>query len=362
MTTHTPIRSRATVRRTCLVLLSALCGGLLASALTATPNARSSAGTVQAATAHTAGAAPTFGYPVKPFHREHPIRAYLGEPRMIFRGPPTRHGLMESTGSFSFHQGVDIFAPNGTAVYPVASGTVSRVSTEWVRVDSGGGSAFEYWHIHPLVSVGQHVHAYATVLGHIRKPEMHVHLTQYQHGRVVNPLAPGHLGPFTDTTKPQVHSITIVSNGGSNDLPNFVRGQIRVLADASDLPTKPVPGIWGGLPTIPERLTWRIQHWTGKVVDREHTAFDFRSGVPSNTSFWNVYARGTYQNMAVFGPHYSYLQPGDYLFRLTHTPFDTRTVPDGVYDIVVTATDMRGNHGSLSQRFTVHNRPGWIGS
>ena len=66
--------------------------------------------------------------------------------------------------------------------------------------------------------------------------------------------------------------------------------------------------------------------------------------------------------MAVFSPHYSYLQGGCYLFKLTPQPFDTRTLRDGVYDLVVTATDIRGNSGSLSQRFTVHNRAGWIGS
>ncbi len=356
MTTHSLIRSRAAVRRTFLVLLPALLGGLLVAAFNQTPNARPAS-----VAARAAAGAPGFGYPVKPFHREHPIRAYLGEPRMLFRGPPTNRGLMESSGSFSFHQGVDIAAPNGTAVYPVRSGTISAVSGGWVRVDSGDGNMFEYWHIHPLGSVGQHVDAYKTVLGRIFKPEMHVHLTEYLHGRVVNPLAPGRLGPFTDTTKPQVKSITIVS-AGSRSLPNFVRGRISILANAADLPTKPVPGIWGNLPTIPERITWRIQRWTGKVVLRERTAVDFGSGDPSNADFWRIYARGTYQNMAVFGKHYSYLQPGDYLFRLTPTPLDTRCLPDDVYDVVVTATDIRGNHSSLSLRFTIHNRPGWIGS
>ena len=64
--------------------------------------------------------------------------------------------------------------------------------------------------------------------------------------------------------------------------------------------------------------------------------------------------------MAVFGPHYSYLQPGDYVFKLA--TLDTRSLRDGVYDVIVTAGDMRGNHTTASQRFTVHNRSGWIGS
>jgi hypothetical protein len=64
----------------------------------------------------------------------------------------------------------------------------------------------------------------------------------------------------------------------------------------------------------------------------------------------------------VFGPHYSFRQPGCFLFKLTREPFDTKTIPDGVYDLVVTATDIRGNAGSRRRRCTVHNRPGWVGS
>ena len=44
-----------------------------------------------------------FGYPIKPFNEEHPIRANLGDPRMQFFGPPTRRTLLRGTGSFSFH-------------------------------------------------------------------------------------------------------------------------------------------------------------------------------------------------------------------------------------------------------------------
>jgi hypothetical protein len=65
--------------------------------------------------------------------------------------------------------------------------------------------------------------------------------------------------------------------------------------------------------------------------------------------------------MSVFGKHYSYMQPGAYLFRLAPGGFDTRTLPDDVYELVVTATDVRGNHSSLTERFCVHNQPGVVG-
>ena len=38
---------------------------------------------------------------------------------------------------------------------------------------------------------------------------------------------------------------------------------------------------------------------------------------------------------------------------------DTRTLRDGVYDLIVKASDIRGNSGSQTLRFTVHNRAGW---
>jgi hypothetical protein len=298
-----------------------------------------------------------FGYPIKPFDEEHPIRANFGDPRMQFSGPPNLRTLMHGKGSFSFHQGVDISAPNGTAVYPVVDGTVTIVSREWVRVTSGD-RAFEYWHIHPLVRNGQQVTARQTVLGHINKPSGHVHLTEYEGGRVVNPLLQGRLTPYHDSTRPTVRSISLRHSDAGRDLfPSFVRGRVEIVADAFDMPTMAVQGEWHGLPTTPALISWRIQKVTGRVVVPERIAVDYRTGIPGNSSFWRVYARGTYQNMCVFGAHYNYMQRGTYLFKLA--TFNTHSLRDGVYDLVVTAIDVRGNTDSQSLRFTVHNRGGW---
>ena len=308
---------------------------------------------------------PSAGYPwpVKPFHKPHPVRGSFGDPRTLFRSPPTARNLMSSHGSFSFHQGVDISAPNGSAVYPVRDGVVSKVSREWLRVDSGGGSAFEYWHVGAVVTVGQRVTASATVLGHVIKPAAHVHLTELADGRPTNPLAPGHLTPYRDDTRPEITSVGIREpRSGRTILPHFVRGRVTLLATAEDMPATAVPGIWNSLPVTPAQLTFRIQTWTGKPVIAEQTTYDVRERVPAPNRFWRTYARGTYQNMAVFGPHYSFLQRGNYLFDLGGGSFDTKRLKDGVYDLVVTATDIAGNSSTKSLRFTVHNRPGWVGS
>jgi len=298
-----------------------------------------------------------YGWPVKPFDRPHPVRGTFGDPRTVFAGPPTRRTLLSGTGQFSFHTGVDISAPDGTAVYPVESGRVSATTDEWVYVDRGGGVAFKYWHVRPSVSAGQQVEADSTVLGHIIRGVHHVHLTELSNGIEVNPLAPGHLGPYTDSTAPTVGSVESRSaTSGDELMPELLRGRVELVAAAYDMPSEPIAGAWHDLPVTPALVEWRIQRAAdGKVVVPTRIAYDVRRYLPAPNAFWRVYARGTHQNMSVFGKHYSYMQPGVYRFRLAADGFDTRTVPDGVYELVVTATDVRGNHGSLEQRFSVEN-------
>jgi hypothetical protein len=306
----------------------------------------------------------SYGWPVTPFDQAHPIRGNFGDPRTIFFGPPTQRTLLGGAGSFQFHFGVDVSAPDGTPVYPVVSGRVQFVDYGEVIVDAGDGRTFEYWHILPAVSVGQQVDVDSTVLGRILKGQGHVHLTERDGGVAVNPLAPGHLEPYSDHTKPRVDAVYFRRSVTSSDLmPELLRGRVEIIASAYDMPSLPVPGEWNGLPVTPALVTWRVeQAVTHRVVVRDRVAFDVRHTFPSNGLFWSVFARGTQQNMCVFGKHYSYMQPGHYLFRLAPGGFDTRTLRDSVYDLIVTATDIRGNSSSLVERFSVHNKPGVLGT
>jgi Peptidase family M23 len=293
-----------------------------------------------------------------------PRARLVRRPAHTFRRAAYAAGLFHGACACTFHEGIDISARDGTPVYPVASGTVTVVRTakaeEMVRVESGG-TAFEYWHIVASVRVGEKVEASRTVLGHIIREAGHVHLTEIDGGLIVNPLEPGHLAPYRDVTRPVVNSISFRSRSGSDVMANFLRGSVEIVADAADMPSMPVPGLWHGMPVTPAVVSWRIERWNGKVVLDDRVAYDVRRTIPSNTTFWQVYARGTYQNMSVFGNHYSWLQPGCFLFRLTPQGFDTRTLRDGVYVVVVTATDIAGNTDSRALRFTVHNRPGFTG-
>lgn len=298
-----------------------------------------------------------YSWPVKPFDQPHPVRANFGDPRTTFHGPPTPTGLMTSSGIFEFHFGVDIAVPDGTAVYPVRSGVASFLSARTVAVDSGNGFVTEYWHIVPTVKPGQQVTAYQTVLGHVMKGYEHVHFTERDHGRAVNPLAPGRLTPYQDATTPVVHSISFrESDIGPEVLPEYLHGRVVLIAQAYDMPAMPVPGVWNNLPVAPALLTWRIERAKdGKVVLREQSAFDVRETLPSDYDFWQCYAKGTRQNMSTFGEQRAWREPGVYLFKLTREPFDTTRLPNGIYELVVTAADIRGNQGSSRQVFIVRN-------
>jgi len=145
-------------------------------------------------------------------------------------------------------------------------------------------------------------------------------------------------------------------------MPELVRGTVELLASVSDMPTMQAPGAWRDLPVTPALVTWEVRRAdSGKVIVPMHIAYDIRTRLPAPNAFWQIYARGTYQNMTVFGLHYSFMQPGLYLIRLMPGGFNTRSLPDAVYDLVVTATDIRGNRSSTTQRFSVHNRPGVSG-
>jgi len=302
----------------------------------------------------------SYGWPVKPFDQQHPVRGNFADPRSIFSGAPTVRGLMTSACACSYHQGIDISAPDGSAVYPVRSGVVRIVTHEWVEVDSANGSAFQYWHIAPLVHVGDRVARDDTVLGHILRHSQHVHLTQLEEHRPVNPLAPGNIGPYQDTTVPRVNEISFrAGDTGPQLLPEYVHGRIEIVVDAEDSPALPVPGLWHGLPVSAAKLTYTITNLPHRKVVDAGTALDVTHSLPA-ADMWRTYARGTHMNMVKIGAHRYWFQPGRYLVKLTRSAVDTRRFDDGAYALTVTAWDTEGNHSSMTQVFSVHNRASWL--
>jgi murein DD-endopeptidase MepM/ murein hydrolase activator NlpD len=360
MATNSHLQRGARRRISMMFLLAAAIGGGALAGRTALP-AQTSTAAAPISAAQSPRAA-SYGWPVKPFDRQHPVRGSFGDPRSIFRGAPTTSGLMHSQCACSYHQGIDIAAPDGTAVYAVRDGSVRMVTPDWVEVDSAGGSAFQYWHIAANVQVGDRVQARETVVGHILKGSKHVHLTELLDGKAVNPLAPGHIGPYEDATTPTVGPMSFrASDTGPELLPEYLHGSVELVAAASDTTAIPVPGQWNGLPVTPAKLTFKITTFpAGDVAMPETTAMDVTRSLPATSDMWHTFARGTHMNMVKMGVHRYWYNPGVYLFKLTPSKWNTRSVKDGVYRLTVTAWDTAGNHSSASQVIQVHNRSTWL--
>jgi hypothetical protein len=294
----------------------------------------------------------SYGYPFKPFDRQHPIRGYFGDPRTstmkwAVYAPGAR-------GPFNLHNGIDIEAPDGTPVYPVATG-IATVRHDNVVVTSGGGRWFQYYHVVPSVKSGQRVVAYRTVLGRIQAPFRHVHLLEGDRRYAHNPLDPGHLVPYRDTTAPVVTKIRFRDAESALLDPLRLSGTVEIAADAHDMPALPVEGDWPGLGVAPALLEWELQAPDGQVAVPLTTAVDFRQTEPGGDAFWSVYSIGTRQNKYGSPDLRQVRLVGRYSFRLTSSGLDTTRFPDGVYLLTVRAADTCGNSGTLSEKIAIAN-------
>ena len=225
-----------------------------------------------------------------------------------------------------------------------------------IAVKSDDGRTFQYFHTVPVVIDGEHVVAKQTLLGYVGRTFGHVHLTEIRGGRVSNPLAKGGLTPYRDTVRPKVASIFMRAQGSLAQVdPLGVCGNVSIVAEAYDHPSVRVPGNFATFPVSPALVTWSVRKVGGGVVQPEHVAFDVRTTLPARTDFWDLYARGTYQNAPRFASRQFTLMPGRFLFNLNPS-LDTRTLPNGVYQVSVSAADVRGNRTVANQRFTIVNQ------
>lgn len=181
------------------------------------------------------GATP--GWPIKPFHQQHVIRAGINELRPA-----------------NFHVGVDIQAHNFQPVYAIQSGyaTIRYPGTGDVNVDVG---SFYYWHINPTVSNGQYVVAYKTVIGQVLYGFTHVALSEGNTSDYLNPLRPGgSLQPYTDTEPPIIGIPRIFSNG-------------RVIIGSFDPQSFVATGFPYETPVLaPSSLAWRLYDSHGRAL------------------------------------------------------------------------------------------------
>ena len=300
-----------------------------------------------------AATASAYPWPIKPFHTQHPIRANFGDPRTRFWNTMLTDGL-QGPGLFQFHNGIDIAAKEGTPVYPILSGTVKLIDGAAVLVRSPG-QKFQYFHIRPDVHDGQHVIAQHTVLGHVIPAVNHVHLTEIRGRRVWNPLARGGIAPYSDHTAPQVDAIFARPVNSLFSIESgALCGTVSLVTAAHDTPPLAVPGTFAGFPVSPAHVTWSLVRLDGLVYVPWVPAADFRTTLPAVRNFWNVYARGSYQNAPRFS-NQQFQMPGRFLYNLAGT-LDTRSYPNGTYQVRVHVSDMRGNWSDGIQQFRIENR------
>ena len=288
-----------------------------------------------AASAIVPAAASAYGWPVKPFDRQHAVRGFFGDPR-----------IDDANHSGSLHPGVDIVAPNGTPVYATIDGTAwidSRHQRTVAVVASGRRRVFAYWHVVPSVRSGDRVEAYRTIVGHVEAPWAHVHFNELDGGTYVNPLRPGAMRPYSDTTRPTVGVVT-AERSGSRVLATRLGARVDLVADVRDAMPLAAPRPWTGKPVMPAFVRWRLVDASGRST-RWTVAFDVRTALRVSR-FASVYARSTRQNKP--------WRAGRYRVYLAHG-LDTRAFADGLYRVVVQAIDTAGNRDVAETPVEIRN-------
>lgn len=286
-----------------------------------------------------AGQAAAYGWPLKPFDQQHPVRGFFGDPRI----GESADGHVESK---AFHFGIDISGPDGTAVYATASGRIvwEPQRPETIAIRTADGSVFAFWHIVPAVRNGQYAVAYKTLLGHIGASWGHVHLAELVGGRYVNPLRRGALTPYVDSTRPTIHTFSFEREGKSLG-DTRLAGRLNIVAETWDETPLRVPGKWADKPVMPAVVRWRIVGRRSSATPWQ-TAIDFSGTIPAPSMFDAVYAPWTRQNHA--------WRPGRYRVQLARL-WDSTSMRNGSYLLEVEAVDTRDNRTRRSTGFSLAN-------
>ena len=275
----------------------------------------------------------SYGWPLKPFDRQHAVRSFFDDPRA------------EGTGLSSFHFGIDIAARDGAPVYAVADGVVRLQPDSVAVVADTGDRTFAYWHVDPVVADLAHVAA-GDEIGTIKPGFGHVHFVEKHGDRYVNPLRPGGIVPYVDSTSPTV--VALVAAVGTRKVAlDALRGPVDLLVDAYDTPPPPLPAPpWNLTRVAPAYIRWRLVPSAASTAPWR-TAVDFRSFLAPLELYSSVYAPWTTLNRPG--------RPARLVFYLAHG-WDSSHVPDGRYRLQVAVFDSQGNSARAGLWVTVANR------
>jgi len=320
------------------------------------------------------------GWPVKPQHRQHPVRGSFLDPR-----PDPARGAI-------YHEGIDVAvrddrpekgAPAGRThrVFAIEGGPVFFATPRGSRGSARIGH-FGYGHIDPVVATGEIV-APGQHIGWTWDGNWHVHLSEFVFTTgaplVVNPLRPGgKLRPFVDRAAPRIReirfytpatpawtrrprtSVARLPPGGSRLDKTRLAGRVDVRVRVSDLQTfigwfEELP--WLAAPHHPFRIDVKIVHVATDRVVRRREVFRAEQllGLPAGRHF----APGTEQNLPANGCmrlHSSVRCDGVYWFRLFPLRYwDTTRLPDGRYRLEVRVWDAAGNVATADTVVTLAN-------
>jgi hypothetical protein len=138
------------------------------------------------------------GWPLAPFHVQHPIRAGLNELRPE-----------------SLHVALDIQARDGAKVYAVQPGVAQVLAPSGpdARIQVGN---YLYWHINPRVTTGERVTPFVTVLGTVMSGYGHMAFSEIgADSQYANPLRPEGtvLEPYADPAGPVIGRPSVSPDG-----------------------------------------------------------------------------------------------------------------------------------------------------
>lgn len=266
------------------------------------------------------------GWPIRPFHTQHAIRAGLNELRPA-----------------NFHVAVDIDANDFQPVYAIQSGYV-RIRYRRAPDENVDVGQFDYWHLNPTVVNGQYAVAYKTELGTVKYNFKHVAFSEIgPGGQYLNPLRPGgSLRPYTDADVPIIAVPHLFADG-------------RVTVGAFDPQSFADQGATYETPVLaPAALAWRLFDSRGREITGLHWALRGSQNYPPAVKpliFAPGAANPGYNCFAfrrVCVPKWVYWLAGG----LTE-PLPLASLRRGRYRMTVYAWDWAGNSSALDNWITV---------
>jgi hypothetical protein len=267
-----------------------------------------------------------FPWPVTPFNQSQTITGTFCEYRDTAPAP-------------HYHNGTDIPKADGSPVYPVIDGVITLLDPNgdnaFVRVNR-----FAYVHImpNPALGVGDSVFKSVTVLGTILPGLGHVHLTEGQVGSEVNALRENTgLSPYIDTWPPVINYVRFFQNGTNVQFANnSVSGRVDVVSHISERSGPPGSGA-----SVMNNGTYKLGY---KILSADCSTVVYSP--PNNGLRYQFDRKPTSDVHNTFHPSFS--NTSTHVYYVTNTPtaktyWDTSTLPEGDYAVMVFTEDTRRN-------------------